>query len=144
MRIATLQWAAGIALGFGAAGAVATSASSVAASEKPVSYGAEQAARGEAKYLSECEECHGDDLKGGLNGGASLAGNAFNEKWGEGMQASVLFAYLANEMPPDNAGRYSPKAYAEIMAYILMRNGYPEGEDLPSDIDTLDTLIMQR
>ncbi|MBM3613667.1 MAG: hypothetical protein FJX19_12010 [Alphaproteobacteria bacterium] len=144
MRISTIQWAAGMALVLGAAGAVATSASRVAASERPVSYAADQAARGEAKYLSECEECHGDDLKGGLNGGASLAGNAFNEKWGEGMQASALFAYLANEMPPDNAGRYSPKAYAEIMAYILMRNGYPEGAELPSDIDALDALIMQR
>lgn len=128
----------------GVAAFVATSAMAEDPKERPVSYGADQAARGEKKYLSECEECHGDDLKGGLNGGASLAGSAFNEKWGDGMQASVLFAYLANEMPPDNAGRFSSKAYAEIMAYILMRNGYPEGESLPDDIDTLDYLIMQR
>jgi len=144
MRITAIQCAAGMLLACGAAGAVATSATGVAASEKPATYAADQAARGEAKYLSECEECHGDDLKGGLNGGASLAGNAFNEKWGEGMQASVLFSYLANEMPPDNAGRFSAKTYAEIMAYILMRNGYPEGEALPTDIDTLDTLVLQR
>lgn len=112
--------------------------------ERPVSFSADQARNGEGKYLRYCEECHGADLKGGMNGGALLRGDAFEEKWANGMPASVLYSYLRNEMPPGSPGRYSDKSYAEMMAYILMWNGFAEGDPLPSDFEELDYLIMEK
>ena len=47
-------------------------------------------------------------------------------------------------MPPDSPGRYSPAVYADLMAYILKRNGFKPGADLPSDLDALDSLTMQK
>lgn len=108
----------------------------------PVTFAMSQAENGEYKYLRYCEECHGADLGGGMNGGALLRGNAFEEKWANGMQASVLYYYLRTAMPPGSPGRYSDKTYTDIMAFILKHNGFAEGDPLPSDLDLLDTLLM--
>ena len=112
--------------------------------ERPVSYTSEQADRGEARYERDCEECHGSDLKGGLNGGAPIRGLAFEEKYFDGLPASVLFAFMSGLMPPDSPGRYSPQVYADLMAYVLKRNGVQPGVELPSDFDALDSLIMKK
>ncbi len=112
--------------------------------ERPVSYSSDQADRGKERYKRDCEECHGDDLKGGLNGGAPLRGLAFEQKYGEGLPASVMYAFMSSTMPPNAPGRYSPSTYADLMAYILKRNGFREGSPLPSDFDALDSLIMDK
>jgi mono/diheme cytochrome c family protein len=112
--------------------------------DRPVSFTAEQADRGKKRYESECVDCHGDDLKGGLNGGAPLRGVSFDEKYGNGGPASSMFVFMSTLMPPNDPGRYSPSTYADLMAYILKRNGYPEGAPLPSDADALDYLIMEK
>lgn len=133
-----------------AAGFVAAAASSVLAeagaepAERPVSYAADQADRGEGRYRKDCEECHGDDLKGGMNGGAPLRGLAFEEKFFEGLPASVMFSFMSSTMPPNAPGRYSAHIYADLMAYVLKRNGVKEGAPLPSDLDALDDLIMEK
>lgn len=116
----------------------------LAQAERPVSFQADQADRGEDRYLKDCEECHGDDLKGGLNGGAPLRGLAFEGKYFEGAQASVLFSFMSTQMPPNDPGRYSPTTYADLMAYILKRNGVQPGAPLPADLDALDLLIMEK
>lgn len=115
---------------------------SAPAAEKPVHYSSEQADRGEDRYLRDCEECHGDDLKGGLNGGAPLRGLAFEAKYLEGLPASILFSYMSVAMPPNSPGRYSVNTYADLMAYILKRNGFRAGSELPADLDALDALFM--
>ena len=112
--------------------------------ERPVSYAPDQARRGKAKYESACVECHGDDLKGGLSGGAPLRGVAFLEKFANGAPASALYLYTSALMPPDSPGRYSPRTYADLVAYILKRNGFKAGAPLPSDIDALDYLILEK
>ncbi len=112
--------------------------------ERPVSYTMDQADRGEERYASDCEECHGDDLRGGLNGGAPLSGLAFEEKYIDGLPASLLFAYMSSEMPPNSPGRYPASMYADLMAYILKRNGFQPGAPLPSDPDELGFLIMEK
>lgn len=114
------------------------------ATEMPVSFATEQAARGEERYTKDCEECHGEDLRGGLNGGAPLRGRAFEEKFLGDLPASVLFAYMSDLMPPNAPGRFSPSIYADLMAYVLKRNGFQPGEPLPSDIDTLDAMVMTK
>ena len=110
----------------------------------PVSYSSEQADRGEERYTSDCEECHGDDLRGGLNGGPPVRGLAFEQKFFEGLPASVLYGFMSSTMPPHAPGRYSPHTYAELMAYILKWNGVNAGAPLPSDLEALDQLIMQK
>ncbi|MCC6982819.1 MAG: c-type cytochrome [Bauldia sp.] len=109
-----------------------------------VTFSAEQADRGETRYGRECVDCHGDDLGGGLLGGPPLRGVAFLEKFGNGAPASGLFLFMSTAMPPDNPGRFTAAAYAEMMAFILEGNGFAEGAPLPSDPAALDTLIMEK
>jgi mono/diheme cytochrome c family protein len=115
-----------------------------AAGESPVSYSSEQADRGEEQFVQECVECHGEDLKGGLVGGPPLRGLSFEQKYFEGAPASSLFAYMSYLMPPNSPGRFSASNYADMMAYILKRNGVRPGAPLPSDYDALDFVIMEK
>ena len=116
----------------------------VASVEIPVSYASAQADRGKLKYINDCEECHGENLKGGINGGAPIRGGNFARKYFDGSPASSLFEFLSNAMPPNSPGRYSAHTYADLMAYVLKRNGFGSGAPLPSDLDELDNLIMQK
>lgn len=108
-----------------------------------VSYSAEQAKRGKARYDKDCEDCHGKDLKGGLNGGAPLRGGQFERKF-VGAPASALFSYMSTQMPPNSPGRYSKWTYADLMAYILKRNGYQPGAPLPAEIEALGNLSLEK
>lgn len=114
-----------------------------AATETPVSYSDAQADRGEKQFERNCVECHGEDLKGGLLGGAPLRGLGFEGKYFGG-QAGVLFEVMQASMPPDSPGRYSATQYTELLAYILKRNGFKAGADLPSDINSLYTLVLTK
>ena len=109
-----------------------------------VSYTSEQAARGKIKYEKYCAECHGSDFKGGVNGGAPLKGVSFLEKYANGVPASWLFEFMYYMMPPDTPGRYSLKTYADMMAYILKRNGFQSGKPLPSEVEELENIIMKK
>ena len=109
-----------------------------------VSYSSEQAARGKKYYEKYCAECHGREFMGGVNGGPVLRGVSFLEKYANGAPASWMFEFMFYMMPPDQAGRFSPKKYAAMMAYILKRNGFKSGAELPSDVDALEQLIMKK
>lgn len=111
---------------------------------RPVSYSSEQAARGEDRYASDCEECHGDDLRGGLNGGPPLRGLMFEQKFANGAPASAMFLFMSTLMPPNAPGRFSEATYADLMAFILQENGFQPGEPLPSDVDALNQLIVEK
>ena len=115
-----------------------------AAAEAPVSYSSEQADRGETQFERNCVECHGDDLRGGLLGGPPLRGLSFEGKYANGVQAGVLFEVMSATMPPNNPGGLSPSTYADLMAYILKRNGFAAGAPLPSDVDALYTMIVEK
>ena len=110
----------------------------------PVTFSKEQSEAGEKRYKKDCQECHGDNLKGGLNGGAPLRGLAFEEKYFDALPASVMFGYMSSAMPPNSPGRYSANTYAELMAYILDRNGFRAGAPLPSDLDALDLMLIEK
>ena len=112
--------------------------------ESPVSYADDQADRGKKTFENECVDCHGDDLNGGLNGGPPLRGVAFDEKFVNGNYASSLFQFMSTQMPPNAPGRYSASTYADLMAYVLKKNGFQPGAPLPSDVDALDNLTMQK
>ncbi len=112
--------------------------------ERPVSYTSEQSDRGKEQFQKDCEDCHGKDLKGGMNGGASLRSVTFLTKYSDDMTASGLFGYMSSTMPPSSPGRYSASTYADLMAYILDRNGFSQGAPLPDDLDALDQLTMTK
>jgi mono/diheme cytochrome c family protein len=113
--------------------------------ETPVSYSAEQADRGEEDFTDDCEACHGDDLRGGLLGGPPLRGVNFESKYFyEGAPAGALFEVMSTTMPPNAPGRYSAETYADLLAYILKRNGFAAGAELPSDVDALYNLTMEK
>ena len=112
--------------------------------ETLVSYSSDQASRGKKKYEKKCAECHGKEFKGGMNGGPPLRGLRFLEKWGNGEPASELYYFLSEQMPPDSPGRFSSKVYADMMAYILKKNGFKRGAPLPWNLDALDQLIMKK
>lgn len=112
--------------------------------ETLVSYSSDQASRGKRTYEKKCAECHGKEFKGGMNGGPPLRGLAFLEKWGNGEQASELYYFLSEQMPPGSPGRFSSKVYADVMAYILKKNGFKSGAPLPWNVDALEQLIMKK
>ncbi len=112
--------------------------------DKPVSFSADQAARGKVTFTKVCVDCHGDDLRGGLNGGPPLRGNAFDQVFANGSPVSSLFQFVSTQMPPDSPGQFSPAEYAELVAYILQQNGYQAGAALPIDPDAQDHLIVQK
>jgi mono/diheme cytochrome c family protein len=120
-------------------------AAAAAPTDKPVSYTDEQADRGKKRFDGDCVDCHGEDLRGGLNGGPPLRGNAFEAKYAEGAPASALFNFMSTLMPPNDPGRYSASQYADLMSYVLKVNGFQSGSaELPSDTDALDHLIMEK
>jgi mono/diheme cytochrome c family protein len=125
-------------------GRILVAQAAAAPADKPVSYTDAQAASGETRFKSVCSDCHGDDLRGGMNGGPPLRGQAFDQTFGNGAPASALFGFMSTQMPPDSPGQYSAAQYAEMMAYILKLNGYQAGAELPSDTDALDHLLMQK
>lgn len=130
-----------------AAGALSLSAPAYAQDDSatsPVHYSSEQADRGEERYARDCEECHGDDLRGGLIGGPPLRGAVFEQKFASGTPASAMFVYMSMMMPPQSPGRFSPEVYADLMAFILRENGFQSGAPLPSDVDALNTLIVEK
>ena len=113
--------------------------------ESLVSYSSDQAARGKKYYEKYCAECHGKEFKGGVNGGPVLRGVKFLETYFNGAPASWLYEFMYYMMPPDQAGRFSRKKYTDMMAYIMKKNGFKAGgEPLPSDIETLENLIMDK
>lgn len=124
--------------------AVGCSGAALAQSGKPVSYTQDQANRGEKTFVNECVDCHGDDLRGGLNGGPPLRGLSFEQKFADGAPASGLFVFMSTLMPPNDPGRYSPSGYADLMAYVLEQNGFQAGAPLPSDENALGNLIVQK
>lgn len=130
---------AGLAL----AALLAGAAPAATPEDHPVSFTADQADRGEETYGKHCQECHGEDLKGGMNGGAPLRGLSFVQKY-EGGPASAMFAFMTNAMPPNSPGRFSDSTYADLMAYILKRNGFQPGAALPSDLDALDHVLIEK
>ncbi len=86
-------------------------------------YTADQAARGQAAYVAACAGCHRDDLAG-YN--SALVGAKFMDRWRE--DSVFSFADLVmRTMPRNSPASLSRERYADIVAYVLKFNGFPEG-----------------
>jgi mono/diheme cytochrome c family protein len=120
-----------------------TGAPSMAAGQEPA-FTEAQAARGHASYTQRCAMCHGENLDDGDFGGAPLRGSWFRDHWGAG-SAAALFSYMKTQMPPDNPGGLNDTAYADILAFLLQRNGYKAGDaELPPEADAMGSMSLQK
>ena len=100
-------------------------------------YAAAQADRGKAAYARHCSRCHGDDPANSRN---PLSGDRFAEHW-ESRTLADLFHRIRDTMPPTEALTVGEADKLDVLAYLLQRNGFPEGNtELPSDADALATI----
>ena len=105
-----------------------------------------QAQRGRTLYNEHCAGCHGENLDGDpqtdrarkLNRAfPPLSGDGFKGKW-NGRTLSDLFDKVVKTMPWDEPGIIGRKEKADILAYLLKFNQFPEGAgELPADSDAL-------
>jgi mono/diheme cytochrome c family protein len=104
---------------------------------------AAQAERGKAALLQNgCNGCHGAELAG--DRGPSLKGERFIKAWENG-SVNKLFTKIRETMPPLNAEQVPPDTKVDIIAYLLLANGFPVGSsELTVDPGTLDNLQVVR
>ncbi len=97
-------------------------------------YTEKQAARGEETYMSICVGCHS---------AGTYVGPTFLSKW-EGRPLSDLFEIMSEQMPKDDPGSLEPGEYAQVIAYLLKKNGMPEGKaELPADAAGLKKIRLE-
>jgi mono/diheme cytochrome c family protein len=99
-------------------------------------YTPQQAERGAAAYRDACASCHGDALQGGGQA-PPLVGADFTTNW-NGMPLGDLFDKIQLTMPGDRPGQLSEEQNAQILAYILKSNQFPDGQqELPASGEAL-------
>jgi mono/diheme cytochrome c family protein len=105
------------------------------------SYTAAQAKRGETAYMTNCASCHGDKLDNGEGDGApALVGSSFTQQW-NARPLGELYDFTATNMPASAPGSLSAGTTADIIAFLLSRNGVAAGtQELPSDPEKLKAL----
>jgi mono/diheme cytochrome c family protein len=102
-------------------------------------YSEAQAKRGEQKYGEYCAKCHGPDLSG-ADAAPPLAGSEFNSGWND-LSVGELFERLRITMPADKPGSVSRQDNADIVAFLLGKNGFPAGDaELPTQTESLKTI----
>lgn len=126
-------------LAIGLAATAARSQSSL----PPPSYTAAQAQRGAAIYVVECASCHGENLDDGQFA-LPLKGPAFRQRWGaKGLDGP--FTVMTQQMPPTNPGGLGPAAYADVLAFVLSKNGVAATTtELPADASLLKGMAAPR
>ena len=105
-------------------------------------YTEEQSKRGMNSYEQECAQCHLEDLLGdGI--APSLIGAPFHFRWSDLSVGDMLVA-IRTTMPQGAPASLSPRAYSDIVAYLLQVNEFPAGDtELPTGVDELETIIIQ-
>ncbi len=101
---------------------VSVQSSSLAGDSGPGIFTAAQAQAGAKTYAAQCSRCHGAKLEGvsgpALHGsGSGLAGDSVGQ----------AYTFISTQMPAGNPGSLSATEYANVLAFILSRNGHPAG-----------------
>jgi mono/diheme cytochrome c family protein len=91
----------------------------------PSLYQAAQATRGKAVYAASCASCHGKELVGG--GAPALTGPQFFTKE-MNTKLGGMFQYMARQMPQGRPGSLTHDQYADLISFILQKNGFPAGD----------------
>jgi quinoprotein glucose dehydrogenase len=89
-----------------------------------------QARRGREVYARSCGGCHAEDLRG-KGTAPSLVEESFMFLW-EDMTLGELFERTRTLMPSDRPGSLPVQDYADVIAFILEKNGMPSG---PRELD---------
>jgi S-disulfanyl-L-cysteine oxidoreductase SoxD len=89
-------------------------------------YSPEQAARGEAHYAARCGACHGATLNG-TGEAPGLSGGEFVSHYDQ-LTIADLFDRVRTTMPHNDPGSMTRDEYADIVAFLLKSNGFPEGK----------------
>ena len=99
-------------------------------------YTQDQAKRGQAAYTEKCARCHGADL-GSADSVPALSGTDFLSNWNT-KTVGDLFDRIRTSMPADKPGSLTRQQDADIVAYVLSVNKFPEGKnELDTDSETL-------
>ena len=105
-------------------------------------YTKDQAKRGGSFYLQECSNCHGQELQG-ADMTPALTGLAFTANW-DGLTLGDLFERIRITMPADRPGSLARQQIADILAYLLIVNKFPDGEtELPREVQALKQILFQ-
>ena len=98
-----------------------------------------QAKRGEAIYAERCSSCHAPDLSG-MDQAPPLAGADFLIDWND-LTLNDLFERIRISMPADKPGSLERTEVADVLAFMLQKNGFAAGKtDLPSTADALQAI----
>ena len=138
------RWNGAVAVAALALVAAGAAWSGTAAQERTVWDGVfteEQATRGMASYEQECSQCHLEDLLGdGI--APALIGAPFHFRWSDLSVGDMLVA-IRTTMPQGAPASLSPRAYADIVAYMLKVNDFPAGDtELPTRVEDLEGIII--
>jgi mono/diheme cytochrome c family protein len=90
----------------------------------PPLFTVDQASQGRIVFEQHCATCHGGDLRGKI--GPALIGPGLGSAR-DHTTVSIMFNVIAFEMPAGDPASLTRQNYADVMAYILQRNGYPAG-----------------
>ncbi|MBV8459241.1 MAG: cytochrome c [Acetobacteraceae bacterium] len=106
-------------------------------------YNEEQALKGHDLYEEHCASCHGAALEG--QGSLPLSGATFRARWADDHHSvDDLFYIIRTLMPYGQPATLSKQEYIDIIAYILMVNGYPAGaQPLPLDPPVLKRMTIR-
>jgi cytochrome c len=85
-----------------------------------------QADRGVAVYKAKCTFCHGDSLRGAIDGGPPLRGLEFTLRW-NGIALSDMVDQIAQQMPFEKPNTLKRQEYVDILTFLFRANGIPAG-----------------
>lgn len=91
----------------------------------PELFTTQQAELGKKTYDDKCAFCHAPDLNG--RAGPALRGKFFASP-SHNYKLKDIFKIVAENMPATAPGSLTHDEYVQIMAYILLNNGYPAGD----------------
>jgi mono/diheme cytochrome c family protein len=104
-------------------------------------YTATQAERGRNAYMQSCASCHADDLRG-RSTAPSLIEESFLFLWSD-MSVGELFERTRMLMPSDRPGSLPSATYADIIAFVMSKNGFPAGStELSADVAALKQIVI--
>lgn len=99
-------------------------------------YTDDQVTRGKAVYAETCASCHGSEMAGG-DQGPGLAGRDFLMNWND-LSVGDLYDRIRTSMPQNAPGSLKLEQVADVLAFVMQRNGFPAGSaELPAQGEVL-------
>ena len=89
-------------------------------------YTEDQANRGKQLYADACASCHGPEMTGGEMA-PPLVGGDFQSDW-NGLTVGDLFDRIRISMPQNAPGSLSGAQNADVLAFMLQANKFPNGQ----------------